>query len=107
VDRQLIHEHGALIPSEEINTLLEVLVRSLRQPDLSYTEQGTRFLKSSAGRSENGQAEAKTTSGQDDREYERLTLTAIGNLFTRAGNLVSKENWQQVIKVCLMSAFIV
>jgi hypothetical protein len=100
VDRQLIHEHGALIPSEEINTLLAVLLRLLRQPELSYTEQGTMAAIASTGRSENGHAEATTSSSQDDREYQKLIFTAIGNLFTRAENLVSKENCQSVVKVC-------
>lgn len=55
--------------------------------------------KTWVGRSENLQAEGKTTSGQEDREYQRLVFTAIGNLFTRAGTGVSKENWALVVKV--------
>ncbi|CAM6087115.1 unnamed protein product [Calypogeia fissa] len=96
---QVLHENGGQMPPEEISSLLGVLLRPVvTQQDFSDIE-GERMPKTWVGRSQNAQGEGKTTSGQEEREYQRLVFTAIGNLFTRAGILVSIEIWAAVIKV--------
>lgn len=105
--RQVLHECGGQIPSDEISSLLIVLLGSVTQQVFPDTDRGERMPKTWVGRPENVQAEAKTASGQDQREYQRLVFTAMGNLFTRAGTSVSKDSWAAVIKVRSQSLIVV
>ncbi|BBM97676.1 HEAT repeat-containing protein 6 [Marchantia polymorpha subsp. ruderalis] len=96
---QVTHEYGGQISAEETSSVLGVLLRSVKQPEFSVTNQSKVILRSwSEGSSARG-VEFKAKVGDDEIEYQRLVFTAIGNLFARAGNTVQKDTWIVVVKM--------
>ncbi|KAL2653168.1 hypothetical protein R1flu_021296 [Riccia fluitans] len=88
---KITHEKGGQLPAEDVNSLLLEFLSGLRHPDFSS-------MRGSDGKSSRS-IDSRMKTSDDELEFQRLLLTAVGNLFSRAGNSVQKETWIAVVKM--------
>ncbi len=98
--RQIIHDNGGQLPVDEISSLVRFLL-----PVVGYS-------KNSGWSNIDGHysiptskmdhaiwSEAKTRICEDERELQRFSFVAIGNIFARAGSSISKDTWRMTVQV--------
>ncbi|KAG0593233.1 hypothetical protein M758_1G307300 [Ceratodon purpureus] len=88
---QVLHDNGDQLPVAEVSLLVSFLLGLINHPATALRGQhnGSGLRPSIAAWSRNF---------DDDMEVQRLAFVAIGNLFTRAGPVISNDTWRFTVQ---------
>ncbi|KAJ7526085.1 hypothetical protein O6H91_17G080600 [Diphasiastrum complanatum] len=91
---KFIHENGSHLPVEEVTALIDKLL-----PFISYQNNEVGSGMFGMG---NSTVEAPQSGSRilivEQKECQRLAFLAIGNLFPRAGAMISKDTWHRLLQ---------
>jgi hypothetical protein len=99
--RQIIHDNGGQLPVEEISSLVRFLLPVVGYSKTSgWSNIDGHYSIPTSKMDHAVRSEAKTRICEDERELQRFSFVAIGNIFARAGSSISKDTWRMTVQ-CL------
>ncbi|CAK9199566.1 unnamed protein product [Sphagnum troendelagicum] len=97
---QIIHDNGGQLPVEEISSLVRFLLPVVGYSKTSgWSNIDGHYSIPTSKMDHAVRSEAKTRICEDERELQRFSFVAIGNIFARAGSSISKDTWRMTVQV--------
>ena len=92
----MLHDSGDQLPVDEVSLLVKFLLGLINHPVTALRGQHN-------GLGSRSNIAAWSRNVDDDMEVQRLAFVAIGNLFTRAGPIISNDTWRFIVQVRCIS----
>ncbi|CAK9199437.1 unnamed protein product [Sphagnum troendelagicum] len=97
---QIIHDNGGQLPVEEISSLVRFLLPVVGYSKTSgWSNIDGHYSIPTSKMDHAVRSEAKIRICEDERELQRFSFVAIGNIFARAGSSISKDTWRMTVQV--------
>lgn len=87
-----MHDNGDQLPVDEVSLLVSFLLDLITHP-------GTALRGQHNGSGSRPNIAAWSRNVDDDMEVQRLAVVAVGNVFTRAGPLITNDTWRFTVQV--------
>lgn len=88
-----MHDSGDQLSVDDVSSLVPFLLGLVTRPATSLRGQHN-------GSSSRPNIAVWSRPVDDDMEVQRLVFVAIGNVFTRAGPVISNDTWRYTVQVC-------